>query len=108
PRAKPVVARDRSAAAAPGLRKPDLLPPEEIRAAIAEVVRAGAGAARHEIAPAVARRLGFAATGAALRERIEAEIAPLLAEGALAEQGSLLVVPARTASAAEASGSATG
>jgi very-short-patch-repair endonuclease len=86
-----VVARDRSAARSAGLRKSEMLPPEEIQAAALDILRASAGATRRELPPAVARRLGFAATGAALRERIDAATDALVAEGAASEQSGLVV-----------------
>jgi very-short-patch-repair endonuclease len=106
-----VRARDRSAAGSPGLRKPDLLPAEEVRAAILDVVRAGAGATREEIPQAVARRLGFGATSSALRDRIAAQI-PVLLGAALEERGDLLVAaappPARRRDSDGATASASG
>jgi very-short-patch-repair endonuclease len=91
-----VIARDRSDVTSASLRKPDLLPAEELRAAILDIVRASAGATRAELPQAVARRLGFAATSAALRQRIDEQV-PTLLGAMLAERGGLLVVEDGTA-----------
>ena len=46
------------------LRLPEMLPPAEIRAGVAEVVRENFGAREDEIVSGVLRRLGYAASGA--------------------------------------------
>ncbi len=91
-----VKVRDRSAVASPGLRKPDMLPPEEIDLALTTIAEENFGATADELATAVARRLGFASTGAALRTVLEARIAVLLTGGMLVQKGDLLKVPDAT------------
>jgi very-short-patch-repair endonuclease len=91
PGAPPII-RDRSAV--PSLRRPEMLPPAEIRAAVLEVASAHYGAAPGEIATRVGRLLGCATTSARLRALIEAETSRLLASGRLDRQGPSLV-PAR-------------
>jgi hypothetical protein len=86
--------RDRSEVRAATLRRPEMLPPAEIRAAILEVAGAHFGATRGEIATQVGRLLGFQATSARLRALIDAEVERLLAGGRLDRQGTSLV-PAR-------------
>ena len=46
------------------LRKPEILPPEEVRVAIAEVVEENYGAERDQLVQAVARLFGFGSTSA--------------------------------------------
>ena len=90
PGAPPMI-RDRSAVRAASLRRPEMLPPAEIQAAVLEVARAHYGAAPGEIATRVGRLLGIATTSAPLRALIEAETLRLLASGRLDRQGPSLV-----------------
>ena len=78
--------RDRSEVASAGLRKPEMLPPAEIRAAVSALVEANFGAGRDEIASQVGRLLGFKSTGSQLRQVIEAEIDALVEDGALVDR----------------------
>jgi hypothetical protein len=71
------------------LRKADLLPPQELCAAIESVVVAHYGASRSEIAVAVSRLLGFKAMNAGLRETIERQVQILKVKGRLNEQDGL-------------------
>jgi very-short-patch-repair endonuclease len=86
--------RDRTEVRAATLRRPEMLPPAEVRTAILEVAGAHYGATRGEIATQVGRLLGFQVVSARLRALIEAEIERLLAAGRLDRQGPSLV-PAR-------------
>ncbi len=88
-----IVVRDRSRVASAGLRKPDMLPPAEITAALLNVVGDNYGAGRTELVPAAARALGFATTSPALRGRIDDSVTQLLNDGALVEKNGLLVLP---------------
>ena len=81
----------------PTLRKPDYLPPTEIRAAILAILDASHGAMRSEISPAVARLLGFQATSAQLKAVIESQIDKLVRAGKIEDvNGMLKVVPAQS------------
>jgi hypothetical protein len=91
---KPIRLRDRSQAASRTLRKPELLPPQEIREAILVLVRESHGMRREEVATAVARLLGFLATSQQLRDTIEGQVEALLSDDKLAIQGSVLVMQA--------------
>ena len=82
--------RDRTRVSA-GLRKPDMLPPAEIDRALLLIVTENYGAARAELIPAVARRLGFSTTAPALKARIEEGISRLLASGGLIDREGLLL-----------------
>ncbi|ESQ90170.1 DNA helicase [Asticcacaulis sp. AC460] len=87
-----VTVRDRSEASS-SLRKPDLLPPSEIDAALIQTVAENFGAQRGQLAVAVARILGFSTTSAPLKIRIEARLDLLLTIGALEEKGDLISLP---------------
>ena len=61
------------------LRRPrEILPPEEIKVAIAQVVEENFGAERDQLAQAVARLFGFASTSSQFREAVEGTLADLL------------------------------
>lgn len=81
----PVVVRNREQVQSANLRKPDLLPPAEIRAAILALIDAHHGAGGREIPAAVARLLGFKATSANLREVIAAQLKKLRQQGVIEE-----------------------
>ncbi len=86
--------RNREAVQSTSLRKPDLLPPLELRAAIERVVTEHHGAKAAEIVLAVSRLLGFKATSAALRAAIQAQIENLQSRGSIEEQsGVFRLVP---------------
>ena len=91
---RPVTVRDRAKAASRTLRKPELLPPREIRQAIVDIVREVHGARSEELVPAVARTLGFQTTSQPLRDRIVPQIDALVADGTLVAQGDRLALPA--------------
>ncbi len=88
----PVLVRDRSAASSRSLKKPELLPPQEIREAIGSLVRESHGMQREETAIAVSRLLGFQATSQQLRERIEQQVDLLISNGTLKLDGFVLVI----------------
>ncbi|PIQ84626.1 MAG: hypothetical protein COV75_01315 [Candidatus Omnitrophica bacterium CG11_big_fil_rev_8_21_14_0_20_63_9] len=80
-----VTVRDRESVSSLSLRKPEMLPPAEIRAAILALVDAHHGATKEEIPVAVARMLGFGSTSSQLREMIQAQTARLNREGLVVE-----------------------
>lgn len=83
--------RDRSAVRSPSLRRPEMVPPAEIRAAALRLARAPRGLAFEHAPEEIGRMLGVEGTGAPLRAAIEPEIERLLRDGALSrtEQGTL-------------------
>ena len=81
----PVPIRNREHVSSPGLRKPDLLPPSEIRQAILALIDAHHGAANREIPVAVARIFGFKSTSSQLRSVIEAQVARLQSQAVIEE-----------------------
>jgi very-short-patch-repair endonuclease len=75
--------RDRSGVSSPGLRKPESLPPQEIRKAILLLVEENYGVSRDQLPVEVARLFGFKATSAQLREVIEQQIQAMLSSKSL-------------------------
>lgn len=88
-----VIVRDRSEVDSNTLRKPENLPPEEVRAAIDQVVEENYGAEQDQLVQAVARLFGFASTSAQLREVVENALADLLGSGRLRIDGRLVTRP---------------
>ena len=82
-RAKPAVPRRRDDSTLPSLRKPENLPPQEIRATVLVVVERHLGVQRGEVAGAVARLLGFKST-------IDAQVRKLLQSGVVTETDQIL------------------
>ncbi|HVB25807.1 MAG TPA: DUF3320 domain-containing protein [Ktedonobacteraceae bacterium] len=75
--------RDRSGVSSPGLRKPESLPPQEIKKAILLLVEENYGVSRDQLPVEVARLFGFKATSAQLREIIEQQIEAMLSSKSL-------------------------
>lgn len=96
----PIRVRDRSNAESRTLKKPELLPPQEIREAIVQLARDAHGVRRTEVATAVSRTLGFLATSQQLRDRIEQQIDILSKEGRILTDGDALVANANQPSMA--------
>jgi len=81
----PVPIRNRELVESPDLRKPEMIAPAEIRAAILAVIDLGHGAAQKEISTAVARILGFKNTSAQLRYAVEGQIHKLEKQNIITE-----------------------
>ena len=79
--------RDRSEAESSSLRKPEYLPPQEIREALRRLVAAHYGGTAEDLATGVARLFGFKATSAQLKAVIEAQIEQLVQSGELVSTG---------------------
>lgn len=87
--------RDRSNAQSITLRKPDMLPPLEIRTGLLSVVRDHVGVEPPAAVVAVARMFGFQRTRAELQRVIEEQVRELLGSGALLiSNGNRLYLPA--------------
>ena len=82
--------RNRENASAPGVRKPDLLPPLEVRAALLALIDSAHGAGRRELPTAVARLLGFRTTTPQFRTLVERQIQALEELGQIGEANGLL------------------
>lgn len=87
----PVVLRDRSMVESAGLRRPDMLPNEEVEAAFLAVIAANYGAPRDALIVAAARLFGFAATSSVLKERLDDVLTVMLFKGQLKLQNDLIV-----------------
>src|SRR5204862_5140928 len=85
-----VVVRDRSEIDSNTLRRPEYLPPEEVKLAIGQVIAENFGAERDELVQAVARLFGFSSTSAHLREVVEGAVADLRDCGQLRLDGRLI------------------
>lgn len=78
-----IKARNRSDVDSPGLRKPERLPPEEIRSAILAVVATHLGVNGDEAVVESSRLFGFKSTSAQLRQAISQQVDDLLDQGLL-------------------------
>ena len=76
------------------LRRPDCLPPAEIRQAILEVLKTNLGGQREELPGAVARMLGLSAVTAGVRELVLAQLDLLHQSAAVEFNGTLYRLPA--------------
>ncbi len=83
--------RDRSGVMSPGLRKPEMISPEEVAQGAIELVRSNLGATEEEIATSVARMLGFKATSAQLRQLVSTAVADAVVKGSLRYQDGHLI-----------------
>jgi very-short-patch-repair endonuclease len=94
--ANPLV-RDRSDVSQ-SLRKPEMLPPAEIRAGAIQIVAANSGASPSDVVTAVSRALGFASTSAQLRAVIEQQLESLVCTGVFTQREGKLYAVKQTAS----------
>jgi hypothetical protein len=85
-----VTVRSRGGVGSSTLRRPEILPPEEVMAAIVRVVEENYGAERDQLAQAVRRLFGFGATSAQLRDVVEFALTSLLDSGQLRLDGRLV------------------
>ncbi|HVY69737.1 MAG TPA: DUF3320 domain-containing protein [Verrucomicrobiae bacterium] len=85
-----VPVRNRESVSSEALRKPEMLPPAELRAAILAVIDTAHGATKKETPSAVARMLGFKTTSAQLRSLLERQIDRLLRQKIIGEYNSML------------------
>jgi hypothetical protein len=85
-----VVVRDRSELDSNTLRKPEYLPPQEVKLAINQIVAQNFGAEQGELIQAVARLFGFGSTSSQLREVVETAVADLVESGQLRLDGRLI------------------
>ena len=81
--------RDRSSVSSVNLRRPDCLPPAEIRQAILEVLKTNLGGQREELPGAVARMLGLSAVTAGVRELVLTQLDLLHQSAAVEFNGTL-------------------
>ncbi len=87
-----IVPRDRSEVVAISLKKPEMLPPQEIEAAMLFLLRSNFGATREQIIPAVARALGIRTTSSQLRGVIDNILGGAVTSGILTEVMGMLTV----------------
>lgn len=89
-----VSVRDRANALSLGLRKPDALPPAELKVGILKIVAENFGGTDDEIVTSLARMLGFKATSTQLRTVISNIISLMVDDGLLKRQDQMLIVSA--------------
>jgi very-short-patch-repair endonuclease len=85
-----ITVRNRAGVESQTLRKPDILPPEEVAVAIVELIETNYGAERDQLVQAVARLFGFGTTSAALREVVDGVLTHLLQQERIRSDGRLL------------------
>lgn len=86
-----IVLRNRQNVQSLGLRKSEMLPPQEIAVGVSQVVKNNLGATEEEIVMSISRSLGFKATSGTLRKVISEVIEQLLFKGALLKEDSLII-----------------
>ncbi|WAL54079.1 DUF3320 domain-containing protein [Klebsiella variicola subsp. tropica] len=86
-----IILRNRQHVQSSGLRKSEMLPPQEIAVGITQVVKHNLGATEEEIVMSISRSLGFKATSGTLRKVISEVIERLLFNGTLVKEDSLIV-----------------
>ncbi len=89
--AVPVRCRDGVKSA--GLRRPEMLPPAEVREAILRLAAAHIGLGRDELAAMVARALGFRSTGAKLRQVVDGVVHDLIEAATLEVRDGRIYLP---------------
>jgi hypothetical protein len=94
--AESVTVRDRSFVLAPGLKKPECLPPAEIREALRQAVRDGFGMVRNEAIAEAARALGFKSLRGKLKPVLELQLDRLVAAGELLDREGVMRLPDTT------------
>jgi len=87
-----VVVRDRSNVVSSTLRKPEFLPPAEVRQAVRQIVAREIGISPNEVAGALARSLGFSNSTAALRDAASREMDHLLEQRAIINRNGRLFI----------------
>ncbi len=88
-----VPVRCRSHVISPNLKKPEMIPPAELRQAIQYLVQENVGLRRDEIPLMIAKVLGFKTTGTKLKEVIETALVGLLEDNILVLRDEKLFLP---------------
>ena len=91
-RDRPITIRYRTNVTSLSLRKPEMLPPREIRSALLAVVKKSLGADRAEAITAVSRAVGFRATSTQLRTIIDQQVDVLVQAGELLDDAGRLIL----------------
>ncbi|HEY2154095.1 MAG TPA: DUF3320 domain-containing protein [Isosphaeraceae bacterium] len=88
-----VPVRSRELVSSAGLRRPEMLPPAEIREAILRLASEHVGVGREEISAMVAMALGFRSTGAKLREAVDTVAGGMIEDGSVILRDEKLYLP---------------
>jgi len=102
----PIRVRDRGEVTSPTLRKPEMLPPAEIRQAVEAIVTVHLGIERSEVIAETVRLFGFKSTSANLRDTVGAQIEQLLSGDQLVQQNGKLYAREREDESSRAFGTA--
>jgi very-short-patch-repair endonuclease len=86
-----VMLRNRQNVQSSGLRKSEMLPPQEIAVGITQVLKSNLGATDDEIITSISRSLGFKATSGTLRKVISDVIEQLILKGLILREGALII-----------------
>lgn len=84
--------RNRENVSSPGLRKPEMIAPQEIASGTIGIVKNNLGATHDEIVTAISRMLGFKSTSSVLKRTISEVIELQIQEGLLKMSDDLIVV----------------
>ncbi len=85
--------RSRVNVASANLKKPEMIPPSEVRQATLYLVAEHVGVRRDQVPVMVGRVFGFKATSAKLKEVVEKALAQILEENALVLRDEKLFLP---------------
>lgn len=94
-----ILVRDRSNASSSTLRKPECIPPQEIKKAVLSLIEANFGAERERVVVEVARLFGFKSTSAQLREVITGVVNSLVSQEIIVESEGILSLNAKSTEA---------
>jgi hypothetical protein len=85
-----VTPRDRSSVDCATVRRPEMIPPAEVRRALHDIAKLHLGVGQEEAVTETARLMGFRATGSQLRQVIEEQLDWLLKRGWLQKRNDTL------------------
>lgn len=88
-----VMIRNRENTHSASLRKPEMLPPHEIRAALLQIVEEYHAVGERQLVSAAARVFGYKATGATLKQRIIEQLQKLNGDGKLRQENGFYKIP---------------
>lgn len=88
-----IIVRDRSEVESSGLKKPEMLPPLEIREALRQVVELQVGVSKEEGARLASRLFGFKSMSSQLQAVIQGEINKMVKQGELVKENGSFYLP---------------
>ena len=88
-----IMIRNRENARSASLRKPDTLPPQEIRTAILQIIERHHAVGERELVSTTSRAFGFKATGATLKQRVTEQLKKLMDEAKIKQENGVFKIP---------------